>query len=333
MDIQTLLQQHANGFYDSAFETRWGSGNAMTGYAIHSTDLPDSIYTTKLASGACHASINSILNRDTALAVITMADRTLTDNPGAVQFYDWLINKSFFSDVFLCKDPVLSLRHGFVKRLDISAAKWLGAAQMSRLSTSEFKVHMKAVYDILASGFDIHPMFLTLLSTELGFVSNGKTIQVSKPRRIDDIASCLYSNNSSHLPLVYCNSTRILKEICKDDCNKDFSFDFNYRHTFKEQRWPIHSNVILCKESRNGDGGYNDQPLVEALKSLTKGSASLLFNIEMVEVPYTSLWDEAIIDLKSFICSSAKGATMTLSNLPINLSGIEQLSKTLKLGQ
>jgi hypothetical protein len=328
MDIETLLRQHSEGFYEAVFNIHRNSEAAMIGYIVHDDDQVGSYNPKGYVQGACHAPVNSAIRRDKALAVITMANNKLAENEGAIQFYDWLINKSFFSDVFLCKDPVLSLRYGFVKRVDISAAKWLGASQLARLSTSEFKHYMQAAYDILASGFDIHPMLLLLVTTELNLVSDKKTVKATKQPRIKSIETSLHCVNSSHLPLVYVESVQALKDICKDDPNKPFNWIRQV--TFKEERWPYSSNNILS--SLAGDyRGKNDEAISEAFKGLTRGTPSLLFNIaaEVVETNYTSLWQEAIEDLKSFIVTDKK----TKDGIPINLTAIELLSKELKLGE
>jgi hypothetical protein len=258
-----------------------------------------------------------------------MADRRLVNNQGAVMFYDWLINKSFFADVFLCKDPVLSLQHGFVKRVDVSAAKWLGAAQLARLSTSEFKINMHAVYDILASGFDIHPTLLVILATELGLVTDKKTIKVQKLGSLDYAKRALSCTHSSHLPFCHADTPETLKALCKDDPNKPI-WSRSYQTLFSEARWPAFSNQVVCEETR--ETGTNRQRVTEMINGLLRGTPSLLFNlVETVEVGYTSLWQDAIQELKVKVNPSndvAKGG-----GTPINLSPIELLSKELKLGE
>jgi hypothetical protein len=331
MDIQTLLVKHAAGGFECAFQNSRGSASCMTGYIVHDTDPEQGYVKSMLVHGACHAAVSSSIKREKALAVITMADNTLVNNEGAIKFYDWLINKSFFSDVFLCKDPVLSLKYGFVKQIDVSAAKWLGAAQLCRLSTSEFKVWMHAVYDILASDFDIHPMLLVVLATELCFTTDKKVIKATRAAKLQSIASSFYCANSSHLPLAYVNHEKILKDICKDDPTKPI--EAKYLGTFREGRWPNNSNGILTKETLSTNVIQNSLEISEALKSLTKGNPSMLFNLTeaMLEVPYQSIWESAITELKSYVYSNLSNGTNG-EGVPINLTGIELFSKKLNLG-
>ncbi len=326
MDIETVLKKHAMGFYETVFGVHYKTESAMVGYVAHATDSEDAPSINGKAVGACHASVNTIINRNTAVAVITMADRDLAENKGAIQYYDWLINKSFFSDVFLCKDPVLSLKYGFVKKIDVSAAKWLGAAQLSRLSTSEFKKDMKAVYDILASGFDIHPMFLTLLTTELNFVSDGRIVTTTRRARIDSLCNVLCSSHYAHLPFYYLDSIAKLKQACKDDPNKPQYYVA--RGSFREGRWPSGSNRILCDNAGYSDNRV-DAKIQQAVLGLLQGTSSLLFNSAVVaEVDYTFLWEEAVLELRKKVQSPVSSV-----GTAVNLSSIELLSKTLKLGE
>jgi hypothetical protein len=57
----------------------------------------------------------------------------------------------------------------------------------------------------------------------------------------------------------------------------------------------------------------------------------MLFNTaaEVIEVDYTSLWQDAIDELKSFIITDKADS----NGVPINLTPIEMLSKQLKLGE
>lgn len=332
MDIATLVRQHAEGFYDTVFQNYRGSQSAMVGYVVHDNDetYPLGFNTNKLVTGACHASVNNAIVRDKALAVITMADASLAENEGALQFYDWLINKSFFSDVFLCKDPVLSLRHGFVKRVDVSAAKWLGAAQLSRLSTSEFKLYMHAVYDVLASGLEIHPLLMLMLATELNLTSDKKMILCNRPGRLNNISDLFYSHNSAHLPFIYAATAECLQELCKDDPTRGFTWVRDHDKLFTEMRWPNGSNQILSVKTNNGT--QNDWTIAEAMSSFLRGSPSMLFNAATtVEANYNFIWEEAVEELKKFVYRSQPNAPT--NGTPINLSGIETLSKQLKLGQ
>jgi hypothetical protein len=328
MDIQTVLRQHAEGFYDNAFDNHRKSTWAMTAYIAHSTDQEGAIVPHKIVNGACHAPINNAIDRRTALAVITMADQRLADNPGAVQFYDWLINKSFFSDVFLCKDPVLSLRYGFVKQIDVPAAKWLGAAQLARLTTSEFKEFMFSVYDVLASGFDIHPMLLLLVATELNLMSDKKTVKATRTSRLSSLYQSFHSSNSAHLPLVYVETAEALKAICKDDPTKEYPWVAN--DSFRQTRWPANSNTILYKKTRDYNG-VNSPEITDAMLGLNRGTASMLFNVanEVVQAGYTALWQDAIDELKVMVIKDSKAR----DGIAINLTPLEMLSKQLKLGE
>ena len=329
MDIQTLLQQHANGFYDRVFDGVWDSPAVMNGYVVHSTDQEGSYVPRSAVAGACHATVNSVIDRATALAVITMPDRKLANNEGAILFYDWLLNKSFYSDAFLCKDPVLSLKHGFVKTIDISAAKWLGAAQLCRLGTSEFKHDMLAVYDILASGFDIHPLLLVLLTTELGFISDKKVVKAKHASKISKLKIGLVSSHSSHLPLQYIENVKTLKEVCKDDPNKPL-WSPAHEDTFRQKRWPNGSNTVASKGMYNFYG-QNEAAITELIDSLLKGTPSMLFNLaeEVMKTAYTPIWQDAIEELKCHLVLSKK----IVDGVPINLSGLELFSKLNKLGE
>jgi len=330
MDIQTVLRQHAEGFYDKAFNDYRNSSWVMTGYIAHDTDPEREINPKCVVQGACHAAVNRVINRNTALAVITMADNKLVDNPGAIEFYNWLINKSFFSDVFLCKDPVLSLRYGFVKRIDVAAAKWLGASQLARLSTSEFKQFMHAVYDILASGFDIHPMLLLIIATELNLISDKQLVKATKTSRLLTIYEDFHSSNSGHLPFVYARSNATLKDICKDDPTKEFGWI--KQDSFKDSPWPINSNYILSSSTKVYDG-KNSPEIREALKAITIGTGSMLFNLakKTEKLEYTSIWQDAIDELKAFAFKDNLKAA--LNGVAINLTPLEMLSKKLKLGE
>jgi hypothetical protein len=329
MNLQEVLSQHAQGFYDSVFNEYWNSASVMTGYIVHQDDAIGAINKRCFVQGACHAAVNSSINRANAVAVITMPDRTLVNNAGAVQFYDWLINKSFYADVFVCKDPILSLRHGFVKTMDVSAAKWLGAAQLCRLGTSEFKFYMHAVYDILASGLDIHPALLVVLATELKLVSDKKTIKATAHQRLGNIAQNFYCANSSHLPFVYLESIAALQDVCKDDPNKPIAVE--YQATFRQSRWQNSSNLVASRLMKAWNGN-TDNVLNTCLRNLTQGTPTLLFNLEPMvqEVPYLFLWEDAVKDLKDKVCQKF---TNTTAGTALNLSSLEELTKAYKLGE
>jgi hypothetical protein len=320
MDMQTLLKKHSEGGFESYFEGWRLNPSAMNACVVHTDQI-------RTAKGACHASVNTQIIRDKALAVITMGDNTLTENAGAIQYYDWLLNKSFFSDVFLCKDPVLSLKYGFVKRVDISAAKWLGAAQLSRLSTSEFQTNLKAVYDILASGFDIHPMLLTVIATDLNFASDGKFIFARKPAFLKQVTSYWYSSNNAHLPFCYLDTKDKLKEMCKDDPTKEFTWIGNHERLFNQGSWPYKSNSILAK-------GAGEQSIVDTskeyqeLSEMLNSSPSILFNAKLEDAgDYKVLWPEAVLSMVAALrINQGKGT-------PVSLTPLENLSKTLKLGK
>jgi hypothetical protein len=313
MTIEAIVEKHKNGEYKDKF-TAFG---AVADVVIVYTDG-----TTTKTSGPCHACVNRVLNRNKPGVVITRSVPELAENPGAVLYFDWLVNRSFFSDVFLCKDAATNLKYGFIKRVDVEAAKWLGAAQLGRLPTSEYRENMLAVYDILASGFEIHPMLLTALATRLDFKTDSKRIYSSSSRVRQSVDGFLYNTGTTHLPFSKLNTSETLKEVCKDDPNKVTKFSAS--HLFNQGSWPSGCHQVLG----GNDTSKNDLDINKLLSDMTAGAASLLFNAkEAVTGDYTYLWLNAVQLLHNKL-----GVNKDQKGFPTNLSVIEAYSKSLKLG-
>lgn len=326
MDIQTLLLQHAEGAFDRVFSAN-NAGYVVKATTVRETDTGP--VPGRLHLGPCHACVSREMHRPSTIAVITASDPTLVDNPGAVAFYDWLINRSFFSPVFLCKDPVLSLKNGFLKRVDVNASRWLGAAQLSRLATSEYKLSMKAVYDVLASGYKIHPLLLVLLSSNQYWSTNGKQVH-AKSGYTDTMT---YNNGYTHLPMVYLKSKELLKEACLDNPDKPIAnrfLDQDVNLQFKQTGWKTSSNQILTLDPQSNSGSMDPtlkQYMQQAFPS--KGQSSLLFGHKEVQTDYTCFWPYAVKELQRLTRSSSdlKGQQ------PVVLEPLVELSALLKLGE
>lgn len=317
MEIAQLLESHAKGYFEEFHDKK---AKHVTYSLIINND--GSKFT---AMGPCHACVDRNLKRDKALAVITYTDNSLASNPGAIAYYDWLINKSFFSDVFLCKDAELSLRYGFVKTIDVNAAKWLGAAQLCRLPTSEYKHCAEAMYDILASGWEIHPMLLTFLACTANFNSNGKI--VSADHYIFSRYTKSFTNGqTTHLPFTGIVSEAHLKDLCKDDPEKEILASLR-QPSFKVGRWPSGSHSVLVNNKITYDPPAPS--ITNMLNQIVSGPASVLFNAQE-EKGYTPLWEKAVYEL---IRNLPNNKTNKNVGKGINLTAIEQLSKKLKLGK
>jgi hypothetical protein len=316
MELAAILKDHSEG----KFQTYLGkeSHHVTTSVIVHNDGV------IKTASGPCHACVDREMRKGKTVAIITKADSSLADNAGAIAYYDWLINRSFFSDVFLCKDPVLSLKYGFVKTADINAAKWLGAAQLARLSTSEYKQSAKAIYDILASGWEIHPMFLTFLACTTSFSSNGKMIFANSVS-FNSYTSKVTNQQTTHLPFFGVSTEQDLIEFCKDDSKKPLSNFLNQTSTFNQAKWPSGSHKILLERNYNFETAV--QSITTAIQNCIHGLPSLLFNAKEVG-NYKPLWEKAINSLKATLPNKAG-----IQGKGINLSSLEQLSKQLKLGK
>jgi hypothetical protein len=318
MEVAQILEAHAKGSFEEFHDK---AAKHVTYSLIINNDGSRST-----AMGPCHACVDRALKRDRAVAVITYTDNTLVNNPGAIAYYDWLINKSFFSDVFLCKDAALSLRYGFVKKIDVNAAKWLGAAQLCRLPTSEYKSCAIAMYDILASGWEIHPMLLTFLACTASFSSNGKVISANH-NVLANYKAYFSNTQTTHLPFTGVSSNAELIEFCRDDPNKEIAAALSTVN-FKNSKWPSGSHGILTKNRYNQ--GRPSDDIMEMLTSCMVGPASILFNAKE-EKEYKSLWEPSINTLLASLPNYNQETNRAGKN--INLSAIEQLSKKLKLGK
>jgi hypothetical protein len=314
MTVEEILTAHANGNFLEKFKY---PGTVVDAAIVYGDGSVTSV------GGPCHACVSSSLKRNQELSVvITRSDPSLSTNPGALAYYDWLINRSFFSDVFLCKDAKLSLEKGFVKRTDVEAAKWLGAAQLGRLATSEYRNNMLAVYDILASGFDIHPTLLTFFATLTDFQTDGKAVYYNSDSLRNALRGTLYNYSTTHLPLYHFNSSKLVKEACKDDPNKPYLF--KGKPCFNQGRWPSGSHSVLTAEI---DGNGNSQDVKTLLQETLAGQGSLLFNAVATKTSvYVYLWEAAVNVLKE------KDPAVNRGKTAMNLTTLEAFSKQHNLG-
>jgi hypothetical protein len=311
---EKVLADHAEGKYLKYFIKSNAVVDAMIVYSN------DNFYHT---TGPCHACVSNSLKREDGLdsLVITRSDPELVNNEGAVLYYDWLINRSFFSDVFVCKDVKLSLLNGFVKDSKAEAAKWLGAAQLSRLATSEWKSNMLAVYDVLASGFNIHPMLLTFFATQFNWLSSGKVISHNS-QKLQNSTNSLFHYSTVHLPFTYFSTVGLIKESCKDDPNK--SYRFKKSHSFSTGRWPRESSSCLVPGAISS---INDKEVSSLIYKTLTGAPSLLFNLkEKEDTEYTCLWEKAVNVLL------AKTQPYSENKAGLNLTALEDFSKQFSLG-
>ena len=326
MDIQTLLQQHAAGEFNQVFD-----GNTST-YIVKATSVRDTDtgpVRGRLHQGPCHACVSREMSRPHTIAVVTKSDPNLVDNAGAVKFYDWLLNRSFFSDVFLCKDPKLSLAHGFVKRTDINSSRWLGAAQLSRLATSEYKLQAMAIYDVLASGYEIHPLLLILLATNTGWSTDGKRISA----RSGFSETVTWCQGYTHLPFVFLRTAEQLKEACVDNPEKPVAERFLNREALQHFRitgWKSNSNQILTVAPQGTNGTLDGLLHSKLYKTFpTTGTGSPLFGAEKEEVGYDYLWPFAVKEIQR-LCRTS---TQQKGGQAVNLTALVELSKELRQKQ
>ena len=324
MDIETLLRSHAAGAFEQVFAL---SNKSQVVRATSVREEDTGPVENRRYAGPCHACVNREILRPSTFAVITESDPTLVENEGAILFYDWLINRSFFSDVFLCKDPVLSLRYGFVKSTNVNAARWLGAAQLSRLATSEYKLSAKAIYDILSSGFKIHPLLLVLLATNLGWSTNGRAILSKKT--ISNYS--MHCAGLTHLPMIHFHNEELLKEACIDSPNKPTLARFsneNPQTFFKHVSWSQGSNSILTVAPQsNGEMSRNLYLKLEGMFPGNNKGSSLFGKVEG-KLDYTCFWPKAVKELQK----SYRPSSEVAGGREVYLEPLVTLTKQLNLG-
>ena len=134
----------------SRSKSSYMSGNIISG------SLSNPVITR--ASGACHGPLRSTQfeNRmKDSIGLITMTDPERLKDSGIKEFYDWVINKSIWCDAFICKDVEANIEHGFLKRTDLPGSYFLGAAQFSRMSTSELKSSLPVIAAMVNEDYEV----------------------------------------------------------------------------------------------------------------------------------------------------------------------------------
>lgn len=312
MTLEEMIEAHAKGEFDKF--RKLGSGS-MVGVMVKSDG--DHKYT----SGACHANVKYLISRD-SLGFITFTNPEVVGLPGAALYYDWLINRSAFSGAFLCKDVQTNLRHGFLKRLDYNAAAWLGAAQLSRLSTGEYRDSMKAVYATLENDHKIHPMLLTVA------LGGGMATYENNQIRLGlSAAESLFENGGSsytHLPFKTFRGEEDFKSVCEDRPEKIDPTPENW--LCRKAGWPYNSSSVLY--AKKTPSSYS-QRLRSIAKQLYEGFPTT-FGLTTVleEGPYEDLWEAATTKLKRRVFTT----TTDKQVVPINLGPLEELTRVLNLG-
>lgn len=110
--------------------------------------------------------------------ILTAVKPTLGEDPGTrqatIDFYDWVMNHSYLQRAFPVKNPEDVFEKGVLITSDVDAAIFLHAAQASRITTNEYRNAFKAMADVRAAGFKIHPFtVLPVLASAAASVRGG----------------------------------------------------------------------------------------------------------------------------------------------------------------
>jgi hypothetical protein len=155
---EELLRQHAEGNIPE-----FNGGLRAANYIVVNTEGNANLKSYTTLHGACHTETRRRVGPRT-IAVITFADPETADHEGLIKFYNWFMNETCFSKCFLVKDAALSLKNGFV--VDPSACtgqEFLAAVQVCRLTTSEHKLQMRALGEIIRNDISTLPMGVLMM--------------------------------------------------------------------------------------------------------------------------------------------------------------------------
>jgi len=275
--------------------------------------------------GPCHAVVrHQAKNYDYCYTAVDPA----YNSKGAVIYYDWLLNKSSLRDSFITKDPELAGEKGIIQTLNFNGPGWLAAAQLARLSTSEYKFIFKAVCKVLEEGYEIHPMLLLLCAQV-------SSLGISKANGHYTTATFPYSMfiSNSHLPFcggdfstlnmsLLCNDSKLPNEVATH-LKVSGSWNGSNSCFFNGDRATAISNVV--KQNTIYNKPFQKEKIL--IGSRKKLDADLI-NSKPVEV----IW------------SSAKDYFKKMLDAPVNINGsttrgflsfsaLEQITKSLQLAQ
>lgn len=329
------------------YKVKYGNVANMINHVALVTTIKEKdgvVSTTGLTSGPCHACVNTIMSRPNTDAVLTYTVAP-EFHKGAVKWFNWLANKSPFASAFLSKDGKKIIENkGFLLTTKVHSALWLGAAQLGRLYTSEYRQQAKMIYACLEEGLEVNPLLLALLATNLTFVVNDKK-EIYSLYNLENLryrTQSSYVAASGHFPL-----SDFPEDVSyfKDWFSESEDRSFNPKHDadikansadkqFKQKTWQGYSNTVLQVDPANklniGDSAW-------LMSETLKGEGTKLGQLPKEaakEAEYTSLWPKASKMLEDYLfkTSVAKTKSGAAGIQPINLQPLVKLTKDLGLG-
>ena len=289
------------------------------------------------------------------LAMVTLTKDTVISPsedyyPGVVKWYDWLLNRSIWKDAFLCKDAEHSLKHGFLKRVDIPGSYFLGAAQMCRMSTSELKQRLPIIGKMVMEDYDLPFSLLTFILVNWGVTPDNKGILKAQTSLTRDAISeglrkgVLKFPQIDHWPFDNSFSRLTLRRMILNDLvdppkssRKKIQFKIgSYYHPesdFREtKRWCERSHLLpylrgdetpASFDGMDNSGNLNRERFNEFMKYFfTEEPMSFIPNYQ-AKTGYASKWPKAVEKL-SEVHIAPKGTPDKQKQLYINFGVIEE---------
>jgi hypothetical protein len=231
-----------------------------------------------------------------------------------------------FSDIFLCKDPMTNLRHGFLMDADASADRFLGAAQIARLSTSEMKSQYKVITKVMNLGLNIHPLILIWMATNIYARMDGDIAKTGE--RTDYVSNSfsynyLYATHSSHLP--FCGNLKSIEQVKTYVEDRTDKADYSQLSPLSTACWGADSRQVFMR-GIPGVGPTAFQPFASALaQALTTGEGTNLNKgvvaaVEEEEPAYDSAWAPSTQKFKNLMLPKAAAVQ---GGTPINFLAAE----------
>lgn len=327
MSLQDILKVYTETDYFIK-ECSQGARAYVASGAIIKEDFTEDNKLISKYSGPCHASMRQYA--DTYQYCHTAVHPDIAKNKGAVLFFDWLINKSAFRDCFVTKDPEACVTKGTIKTHDYDGPAFLAAAQLARLSTSEYRESFKTICAIMEDGYDIHPMLLLAMCVLTGTTVRGRYYTTMQPGKAS------WDSFTSHLPLSFGGLCRLnsLKAFCYDGViqqkeatklcvTKSWAGSQSCLVTpFRLQLFPKSANI-----------DFNKKPMHFMAGIATKVGVRPEAVVEEKETKKLVAWEKAVEHFTELFMAEELAKNKAAGGRHIDLLALENLSKTLKLGE
>jgi len=222
MSKEEIVEQFntSSHFFDTSNTTYPVMGHIASGLKIWDSTPGGEKRVEKPWAGPCHGGVG----HGAPDYIYTTTNPAIGEQPGVIMFFDWLVNKSCFRELFITKDPVVCAKQGTIMTTECDPKLFLNASQLCRLPTSEFIAEFAMLTSILEDFGDIHPLLLLLVIRNLaGVITNEGVYWLNSPGN-------QFLNTSHHLPVLGITTEENLKVYCDNTPTK-----VPYTKTFKEQ--------------------------------------------------------------------------------------------------